>query len=599
MKISNNVKRLITICLAIFSAIFINISLSKKLSLLESIKGNSITPILLTFAFYQLLAKANKIKDKRMSIIAFVLAISLATFEIIGHSINTYLNLSGILHSKTTIIKSLMKFISLTITLYSIIKIIYSYILSYNCNIHKEKIRKFFTNNKRSLFFIWGFIILCWTPYLLRFFPANITPDSMSQIMQGLGLINLTNHHPIFHTGIISIAMNIGKTLGNYNIGGAIYSIVQMIIMSGIFAYTIYYMSKKNINIMIRLLTFIFYAIYPVHALYSMTMWKDILFGGVMLLFTINLCELVTNSENYFKSKKNIMLLILNMIFVFLFRNNGIYVIILLLPFTIILLRKYYKKLLVAFSIVILLYIAINGPIFKLFNIQKGSTREALSIPLQQFARVTRDHKNTLTEEEKNSIYKFLPVENLDELYYEKISDNVKSHFNDEAFTNNKLEFIKLWIRLGIKYPRTYIESFLCNSYGYWYPEALHWVVSKEVYQSNNEIESKLQLKQSPIIKNSLIDKLAESTINRKIPVICMIYSVGFTFWIFLTMLGYNVYKKEYKKCLIYLPILFLWLTCLASPVYCEFRYIYSLFTCIPLLIGINFTNKMNIDNEE
>lgn len=528
MKISDNIKKLITICLAIFSAIFINISLSKKIPLVGAIKGNAVIPILLTFAFYQLLIKANKIKDKRMSVIASILAILLATFEIVGYSINNYLNLSSILHSKTTMVKSLMKFIALAVILYSIIKIIYSYILSYKFS-NKKNI-KIFTHNKRSFFLIWVLIFLCYIPYFLRFYPANITADSMGQILQGLGLTQITNHHPVLHTGIISIAMHIGKVVGNYNIGAAIYSIAQMIIMSGIFSYTIYYMSKRNINIIIRVLTLIFYAIYPVHALYSMTMWKDILFGGVMLLFTINLCELVTNSENYFKSKKNIMLLILNMILVFLFRNNGIYVIILLLPFVIILLRKYYKKLLVAFSVVILLYITINGPVFKLLNIQKGSTREALSIPLQQFARVTRDHKKTLTEEEKNSIYQFLPVDNLDELYYEKISDRVKNNFADEAFANNKLEFIKLWIELGIKYPRTYIESFLCNSYGYWYPEALHWVVSNEVYQSDLEIERKLQLKQSPIIKSSLLDKMAESTISRKIPVICMIYSVGLAF---------------------------------------------------------------------
>lgn len=597
MKISDNIKKLITICLAIFSAIFINMSLSKKIGIDESLKGNSVFYILLSFCFYQIIRKANSVKDRRMTIISFAIAILFATFEIVGYSINTYLNLSGILKNNITLLKCLLKMVSLVIVLYSTIKIIYTYILSYKKS--NEKSIKIFTHNKRSFLLIWVLIFLFYIPYFLRFYPANITADSMGQILQGLGLTRITNHHPVLHTGIISIAMHIGKGVGNYNIGAAIYSIVQMIIMSGIFSYTIYYMSKRNINIIIRVLTFIFYAIYPVHALYTMTMWKDILFGGVMLLFTINLCELVTNSENYFKSKKNIMLLIFNMILVFLFRNNGIYVIILLLPFVIILLRKYYKKLLVAFSVVILLYITIHGPVFKLLNIQKGSTREALSIPLQQFARVTRDHKETLTEEEKNSIYQFLPVDNLDELYYEKISDRVKDNFDDETFTNNKLEFIKLWIRLGIKYPRTYVESFLCNSYGYWYPEALHWVVSKEVYQSDAAIEKELQLKQNPIIKSSLLDKMAEGTISRKIPVVCMIYSVGFVFWIFLIMLGYNVYKKEYKKCLIYLPILFLWLTCLASPVFCEFRYIYSLFTCIPILIGINFISKTDVDKEE
>lgn len=597
MKISDNIKKLITICLAIFSAIFVNMSLSKKLGIYESLEGNSVFYILLSFCFYQIIRKANSVKDRRLTIISLVIAILFATFEIIGYSINTYLDLSGILKNNITLLKCLLKMLALVIVLYSTIKIIYTYILSYKKS--NEKTIKIFTHNKRSFFLIWILIFLFYIPYFLKFFPANITNDSLNQIIQCLGLVKITNHHPVFHTGIISIAMHIGKIVGNYNIGAAIYSIAQMVIMSGIFSYTIYYMSKRNINIIIRLLTLAFYAIYPVHALYSMTMWKDILFGGVMLLFTINLCEIVTNSESYFKSKKNIILLILNMIFVFLFRNNGIYIIILLLPFAIILLRKYYKKILVIFSIVILLYMTIHGPVFKVLNIQKGSTREALSIPLQQFARVTRDHKKTLTEEEKNSIYQFLPVDNLDELYYEKISDRVKNNFADEAFANNKLEFIKLWIGLGIKYPRTYVESFLCNSYGYWYPEAIHWVVSKEIAEPRNEAEESLQLEKKTIIQASIIDNVIDNITNRNIPILCMSYSIGFVFWVFLTMLGYNIYKKEYKKCLIYLPILFLWLTCLASPVFCEFRYIYSLFTCIPILIGVNFTNKTDVDKEE
>ena len=35
---------------------------------------------------------------------------------------------------------------------------------------------------------------------------------------------------------------------------------------------------------------------------------------------------------------------------------------------------------------------------------------------------------------------------------------------------------------------------------------------------------------------------------------------------------------------LVFVPILSLWLTCLSSPVFGEFRYIYSLFTSIPIL---------------
>ena len=594
---NKKINNIIIIIVSILLGFFVNISLAKHLSILDSIKTNTILPILLSFAFYQLLIKANKIKDKRMSIIVAIIAIILSAFEMIGFSINTYLSLSGILCSKSNFIKYAIKFVSYTIILYSIIKVIYGFIASYNFK--EERNLQIFSNNKTRFLASWILIILLWIPYFLRFYPGNITPDSMSQIMQSLGLSNVTNHHPVFHTGFIALAMNMGKLLGNYNTGVAIYCIMQMSIMSAIFALTVNYMAKKNVNFFIRIVTLLFYALYPVHALYSMTMWKDILFGGMMLLFTINISEISIDEKEFFSKKKNIILLTINMILIFLFRNNGIYVLILLIPFMSVLIKNYRKKIVISFGVVILAYVIINGPIFKILNIQKGSIREALSIPLQQFARVTRDHKNTLKKNEKNSINNFLSSENLEKDYYEKISDRVKNNFNDEYFKYNKWEFIKLWITLGIKYPRTYVESFLCNSYGYWYPEALHWVVSKEVYESDNEVEKSICLKQTPIIKNNLLDKMAQSPIDRKLPVICMIYSIGFNFWVFIVMLGYNIYKKEYKRCLIYLPVLFLWLTCLASPVYCEFRYIYSLFTCLPVLIGVNFIKNIDVDNKK
>jgi hypothetical protein len=65
-----------------------------------------------------------------------------------------------------------------------------------------------------------------------------------------------------------------------------------------------------------------------------------------------------------------------------------------------------------------------------------------------------------------------------------------------------------------------------------------------------------------------------------------MFFSLGFTFWIVLLFFIYTIYKKNYNLTITYMPILFLWLTNLASPVFCEFRYMYSMFTCLPILIA-------------
>ena len=59
LKNSDRIKKCITIFLAIFSAIFINMSLSKKIGIYESLNGNSIFYIILSFCFYQIISKAN------------------------------------------------------------------------------------------------------------------------------------------------------------------------------------------------------------------------------------------------------------------------------------------------------------------------------------------------------------------------------------------------------------------------------------------------------------------------------------------------------------------------------------------------------------
>lgn len=90
-----------------------------------------------------------------------------------------------------------------------------------------------------------------------------------------------------------------------------------------------------------------------------------------------------------------------------------------------------------------------------------------------------------------------------------------------------------------------------------------------------------------PIAKIELLDKLNEFVNTRNLPIISMILSIGFLFWIVLACITYLIYQKKYKNILIFLPVLFIWLTTLASPVFCEPRYVYSIFTCLPLFVGI------------
>lgn len=534
-------------------------------------------PLLIIFSF--MIKKAIEVSNRRLNICVCTLTFVLVVFEILGKNISTYSNLEHLFNRKDIII-----FIGYFSIIYSSLVLLFNFLENKNFNYNTKKA------NIKFFFIIWAIILVCYIPYFLTYFPGNLTTDSINQISQALGFKELNNHHPVTHTLIISVAMNIGHVLHNYNLGVAIFSIMQIILMSGIFAFSIYYMKRKNIPSIFIIISLIFYAIYPIHGLYSITMWKDIPFALMMLLFIIAITSMATETDIFFNSKLKLFCTIIIMILLTLFRNNGIYVLILSLPFFIIFFKKYYKKILLMFCIVLISFMLWKSVVFKIFNIKDGSVREALSVPLQQIARTVKFHNNELTENEKNEINKFFTKDNIGELYNPGLSDPVKSCFDDKTFKDNKSDFINLWFKLLAKYPITYIESFLCNSYGYWYPEASHWVVARGVNKA-------WKLPELDLHTDSIIDiqplKVFDSFIDKRtIPVFSMIFSIGFTFWLMLSSLTYCIYKKQYRLIIIFIPILCLWLTTLASPVFCEFRYIYSLFTCLPILLSINTIDK-------
>lgn len=460
---------------------------------------------------------------------------------------------------------------------------------------NREKLKewKFLKPTKLNYFLYLGLIFIAYIPYFLAFYPGLTTPDSLTQIAQGVGNSSLSNHHPLLNTLIIGLFIKIGGAVGNYNIGNALYTITQMLVVSAVFAYAVYYMNKKNVPVVLRLIALIYYAIYPIHAAYSVTMWKDIPFALCMLLFTIIVTELIQNKEEFFESKKKIILLTVSMIFVILFRNNGLYVVLITMPFILAFARKYYKQLLISFFIVLVFYSVLwKGIFFKVLNVEEVSAVEALSVPMQQIARVVNCKEEKLTEAEKEQIHKFWPIDNLGEIYDSRLSDNVKWAADVNQINENKGEFISLWTKLLIKYPITYIESFLCNCYGYWYPEAYNWVIARYAQIEDRPEVEELKLEKTPIIEGKLINKIWDLTEKRNVPVLSMVFSIGFAMWLVFIQMAYIIYKKKYKLLIIFVPILALWLTNLASPVYCEFRYMYSLFTCLPILLFVVNKNE-------
>ena len=596
-----NIKNIVILIVAIIGATCFNLNLDTSVSIRDAFTS---ADAILLMSFFLILFIALKqiveLKDKRARIISVIVAAIFAAMEVVGYSISSYNSLAGIIGSKEIFLKAVLKFIGYVIVFYTIIIYVYTKVLPRIKLKEDSEIRKYFTDNKKSLFGIALILFIAYLPHFLYNFPGVYTSDSIAEMDYGLS--NATyfkNHHPVFHIFIVYGCISLGKLLGGAYIGIVIYSILQMIFVSFSFSYVLKYMAKKNVSIVFRILTLIFFIIYPAFGPYSITMWKDVPFGIMLVLFTIQVIEMITNKE-YFKKKRNFASFIIISIFTILFRNNGLYVVLITLTVLLIFLKGNRKKLALMLLAVMLFNVSWKGPIFKLLNVTDGPIREMMSIPVQQIARTVKYRRSELTEEEKTKIQKYIDMdlEEMSESYYPLISDNIKDHFNNEEFNNNKLDFISLWISLFFKYPVEYIEAFLDNSYGYWYPQANNGIIP--TWYNYDESKNILQYEKKPVLNLKFLDEYYGDLNNRDIPIISMGISIGFVFWMMILFIGYIVYTKKYKLILAYIPIFSLWLTTIASPVYCEYRYIFGMFTCIPLLtiLTISIANREK-DNKE
>ena len=502
-----NIKNIAILIVAIIGAACFNLNLDTSVSIRDAF--TSVDSILL-MSFFLILFIALKqiveLKDKRARIVSVIVAVIFAGLEVVGYSISNYNSLAGVIGSKEILLKAVLKFIGYAIVFYTIIIYVYTKVLPRIKLKEDSKIRKYFTDNKRSLFVIALILFIAYLPHFLYNFPGMYTVDSVSEMEYGLSnATSFKNHHPVFHIFIIYGCISLGKLLGGAYIGIAIYSILQMIFVSFSFSYVLKYMAKKNVNIVFRILTLIFFIIYPSFGPYSITMWKDVPFGIILVLFTIQVIEMVTNKE-YFKKKRNIVSFIIISIFTILFRNNGLYVVLITLATLLIFLRGNTKKVALMLLVVILFNILWKGPIFKLLNVTDGPIREMMSIPVQQIARTVKYRRSELTEEEKTKIQKYIDMdlEEMSENYYPLISDNIKDHFNNEEFNNNKLDFISLWVSLFFKYPVEYIEAFLDNSFGYWYPQANNGILP--TWYKYEESEEMIGYDRKPAVNLEFLD---------------------------------------------------------------------------------------------
>lgn len=426
--------------------------------------------------------------------------------------------------------------------------------------------------------------ILGWLPYFLYQYPGIMTPDSVNQFEQVLNLIPYSNHHPWMHTLLFKLLYTIGYSVtGSMLIGVSCYTFFQMCLLAFSAAYFIGTLNDYRVRSGLCLTLTMFYALVPYHAVFSVTLWKDIPFAAALLLF-------ITSMLRFYQKVRScdLVLFTISGIMLCLFRSNGWYGFLLCFPFLLFFFRKQVKTFFPALFAILFTAIIIKYPVMDYCNVTQPDFIESLSVPTQQIAAVICNDR-PLSEEQLALIENVVDLTYIKELYVPGFADNMKELVragDQEYLISHKKEFLRLWIELGLKYPGDYITAYINQTLGYWYPDSFYLVAEAEGISA-----SRLGVSHTPLIGGPIVVKLKEIAIKlgSMVPLYGILWSMGAACWIMIFCVGNCLIRREYQKLILYLPSAALLLSVLiATPVATEFRYVYFLVFALPFFLMVS-----------
>lgn len=424
--------------------------------------------------------------------------------------------------------------------------------------------------------------------YLLTYAPGAVLGDSMLSIIQGLGEAKFNNHHPVVYSIFVGFFMRIGRVLNNYNIGVMLYSVAQLLIMSGIIGYFLVWLKKHNVKMEYILLTYLFFVANTVFASYAIIMWKDPLFSGFVFLMTLYIFDIIEQNGEPLKKISGIIKFVILSLLIAFFRNNGIYIVIGMYLTLLIWSRKKLLKFNIVNTITVIAILVIQGPVYTKLGIV-SPTEEALAIPMQQIAR-TVAYDGNITQEQEEFLNKILPIEKWKIRYEPCVVDSIKwdSNFDTKFLADHKGEFLKVWAQMLPSNFKEYVKAYLMDTYGFWSIETKNRYGFVDTYIIINN----LGIKETDIIKNVTGKSM------RKVFSTPDFLGSGTLLWITILSGIILIMNKKQKYLFVLLPCMISWLSIMvATPVAFSLRYVFMMAYALPLIIMLPFITKKD-DNK-
>ena len=442
-------------------------------------------------------------------------------------------------------------------------------------------------NNLVYFLIVWGSIFLCYMPIFLAFWPGNFIYDASYQLSEVVNNAYKT-HHPLLHTWLMGKAYRIGLEFGNVSKGFQLYTLFQMLVLSSAFAYCILYLRKKGAPKLFRGISLIWFVLFPMNSIFSITATKDVFFAAFFLYTMIFFLRYFYDKEKF--HWYTYVAMILFGALSALFRNNAIYAIVLFCVICFIVTKGWINKSKVVMILLSIYIITISSNQFLIegLNAYPGAkNRESLSVPLQGLARVAAYRGDELYEYEYNEICMYIREQDIAN-YSPVNSDPIKNYANEELLETNKLNFLKLWAKIGMQYPDEYIESLVFNTMGYWYlfPMKDYVTMKVSLYHTLIGTEQEIEKESYCDWAEKIYLEIFSAKNYQYTPLLGYSFRIAPYIWFIFLVIFFSIIRKDKKAILIMMLPLSYFGTCLLGPTV-AIRYVYCLIVCCPLFFNL------------
>lgn len=339
----------------------------------------------------------------------------------------------------------------------------------------KLRSRFSFAWNWKQCLLVTVVIQLCWMPYLWLSYPGVLWYDTGQQLMQWFHLPNTftdgshwSDHHPVFDTFFIGAFAELGKMLGSVDRGLFLCSVVLSVLSAASFATIILYCRRLGAGWRLGVAQMLFFALFPVIPIFSMSLVKDSIFMPFFIWFAIFCIEIVCSHGDCLGQPVMLVLFFVLFLLVSLTKKTGLYIVVICCFAVLFMVFKKYRLHIAAVLVVGLVIFELFIPrvVFPANNIQEGGKQEMLAIPFQQSALEVKRHGKDMDKHDVAVIYALLGKD-VASRYQWWATDNVKGYTWDRSKDPMLGEYARVWGQGLIKHPRTYIEAYLALQEGW------------------------------------------------------------------------------------------------------------------------------------